>query len=92
MTTLYLIVATALLFTLGGGMYQVFRGPTPGDRILVIQLFGTAAVAVLILIAQAKNATALVDVALVLALLAAITIVAFVRRAWTVEDIDESRD
>ena len=69
-------------------MYQVFRGPTPGDRFLVIQLFGTAAVAVLILIGEAMNDPALVDIALVLALLAAITMVAFVRRTWTVKDID----
>lgn len=92
MTTFYMIVATALLISLCGGMYQVLRGPTPGDRMLVIQLFGTTAVAVLILIGRAMNDSALVDVALVLALLAAVTMVAFVRHAWTVEDIDESRD
>ena len=92
MTTFYMLVATALLISLSGGMYQVLRGPTPGDRMLVIQLFGTAAVAVLILIGEARNDSALVDIALVLALLAAITMVAFVRRAWTAEDIDEPRD
>jgi multicomponent Na+:H+ antiporter subunit F len=92
MTTFYLIVATALLISLCGGMYQVLRGPTPGDRMLVMQLFGTTAVAMLILIGEAINDSALVDIALVLALLAAITIVAFVRRVWTVEDIDESRN
>lgn len=91
MTALYLLVAASLLASLGGGMYQVFRGPTAGDRILVIQLFGTAAVATLILIAEARNAPALVDVALVLALLAAITMVAFVRRTWTMGDLDEPR-
>jgi multicomponent Na+:H+ antiporter subunit F len=87
-----LLVAFVLLISLGGGMYQVLRGPTAGDRILVIQLFGTAAVAVLILIGEARNESALVDIALVLALLAAITMVAFVRCGWTVEDIDEPRD
>jgi multicomponent Na+:H+ antiporter subunit F len=92
MTTLYLFVAAALLVSLGGGMYQVLRGPTPGDRILAIQLFGTAAVAVLILLGAASHDPAFVDIALVLALLAAITMVAFVRRSWTVEDINEPRD
>lgn len=92
MTTFYSIVATALLISLCGGMYQVLRGPTQGDRMLVIQLFGTTAVAMLILIGEAMNDSALVDVALVLALLAAVTMVAFVRRVWTVEDIDESRN
>ena len=92
MTTFYLLVAAVLLITLSGGMYQVLRGPTAGDRILIIQLFGTAAVAVLILVGEAKNDSALVDVALVLALLAAITMVAFVRRAWMAEDIDAPGD
>ena len=89
MTGIYLVVAAVLLLTLGGGMYQALRGPTPGDRMLVIQLLGTAAVAVLILIAVAAEQPALIDVALVLALLAAITMIAFVRCAWTVEDGDE---
>jgi len=92
MTTVYLLVATALLISLCGGMYQAIRGPTPGDRMLVIQLFGTAAVAALILIGEATSEPALVDVALVLALLAAVTVIAFVGLAWTVEDIDEPRD
>lgn len=92
MTTVYLLVATALLVSLSGGMYQAVRGPTPGDRMLVIQLFGTAAVAALILIGEATSEPALVDVALVLALLAAVTVTAFIRLAWTVEDIDEPRD
>ena len=89
MTTLYSIVAVVLLATLCGGMYQVIRGPTPGDRMLAGQLFGTVAVAVLILFAEATGDSALVDVALVFALLAAVTVVAFVRRAWPEEGVDE---
>ena len=91
MTTFYLVIAIVLLVSLGGGIYQVLRGPTPGDRFLVIQLFGTAAVAVLILMSAAMQNPALLDSALVLALLAAITMVAFARRTWTVKDIDEPR-
>lgn len=91
MTSLYLLAATVLLVSLISGMYRLLRGPTPGDRILVIQLFGTTAVAVLILIGKVANSPALVDVALVLALLAAITIVAFVRRFWMGENTDEPR-
>ena len=91
MTTFYLLVATALLVSLGGGLYQAVRGPTPGDRMLVVQLFGTAAVAALILIGEAIDKPALIDVALVLALLAAITVIAFVRLAWKGEDGDAPR-
>lgn len=88
MTDLYLIAAVVLFITLGGGMYQIVRGPTAADRMLAIQLFGTAAVAILILTGKAMNDPALVDVALVFALLAAVTLVAFVRCVWE-KDIDE---
>ena len=89
MTTFYLIVATTLLMSLCGGMYQVLRGPTPGDRMLAIQLFGTTAVAILVLIGEALNDRNLLDIALVFASLASVTMVAFVRCAWTTKDIDE---
>ena len=88
MTMLYLIVAVVLLISLGGGVYLALRGPTPGDRILVMQLLGTGAVAVLILVGKATNDPALIDVALVLALLAAIAIIAFVQHTWKAGDHD----
>jgi len=82
MQTLYLGLALFLLLNLGAGMWRVLRGPSAADRMLAAQLFGTTAVAVLLLLAQATESTALLDVALVFALLAAVTAVAFVRRAW----------
>jgi multicomponent Na+:H+ antiporter subunit F len=88
MTMVYLIVAIAILISLGGGAYQALRGPTPGDRMLVMQLLGTGAVAVLILVGKATNDPALIDVALVLALLAAIAIIAFVQHTWKADDHD----
>jgi len=63
-------------------MWRVLRGPTAADRMLAAQLFGTTAVAILLLIAEATGKSALRDVALLFALLAAVTTVAFVRRAW----------
>ncbi len=82
MQTLYLTLALFLLLTLGAGMWRVLRGPTAADRMLAAQLFGTTAVAVLLLLSQASGNAALRDVALVFALLAAVTAVAFVQRAW----------
>ena len=82
MQTLYLILALFLLLNLGAGMWRVLRGPSAADRMLAAQLFGTTAVAVLLLLAQATGNAALRDVALLFALLAAVTAVAFVRRAW----------
>jgi multicomponent Na+:H+ antiporter subunit F len=59
------------------GLIRVLRGPANVDRMMAVQLFGTGGIAALLLMA-ATNVTALVDVALVLALLAAFASVAFV--------------
>jgi multicomponent Na+:H+ antiporter subunit F len=79
---LYSGIALFLLSTLVAGLWRVLRGPTAADRMLAAQLFGTTAVACLLLLAQAFNQPSLRDVALVFALLATVTAVAFVRRVW----------
>ena len=86
MQSLYFTLALFLLLNIGAGMWRILRGPGAADRMLAAQLFGTTAVAMLLLLAQATGQSALRDVALVFALLAAVTAVAFVRRAWTAED------
>ena len=83
MNEFYLGMALFLLFTLMGGLWRVLRGPTPADRMLAAQLFGTTAVACVLLLAQVYERPSLRDVALVFALLAAVAAVAFVRRAWS---------
>jgi len=90
MQILYLTLVLFLLLNLGAGMWRVLRGPTAADRMLAAQLFGTTAVAMLLLLAQASDNAALRDVALLFALLAAVTAVAFVRRAWP--DQESKRD
>lgn len=82
MEKLYLFLALFLLLNLFAGMWRVLHGPTVADRMMAAQLFGTTVVAILILLAQAYGNPALRDVALVFALLAAVTAVAFVRRLW----------
>ena len=82
MESLYAATALFLLLTLVAGLWRVLRGPTAADRMLAAQLFGTTAVACALLLAQALEQPALRDVALVFALLAAITLVAFVRHIW----------
>jgi multicomponent Na+:H+ antiporter subunit F len=74
--------AAALLLTLLAGLVRVFRGPTPADRMLAAQLFGTTGVAILALLSRVEEIPALLDVAMVFAVLAAITMIAFVRRYW----------
>lgn len=80
MSGFLLAVAALLLLTLVAGMIRVARGPTAADRMLAAQLFGTTGVATLLLLAQAWRKAAIVDVALVLALLATVIGVTFVRR------------
>ncbi|MCB1674852.1 MAG: hypothetical protein KDI01_01075 [Halioglobus sp.] len=79
------------LFLLGNllaGLWRLFVGPTPADRLLTSQLFATTAVAILLLQAEWQSMPALRDVALVFALLGAVTAVAFVRRASPAREIE----
>lgn len=80
MTELYLSLSLILLLTIGIGLVRILRGPTATDRMLATQLFGTTAVAILLLLGQAADNTAIWDVALIFALLAAVAAVTFVRR------------
>lgn len=75
---IWLLVAL-LILTLVPGLWRVIHGPTRADRLLAIQLFGTAGTAALLMLAQSTGASALRDVALVLALLAAVVSAALVQ-------------
>jgi multicomponent Na+:H+ antiporter subunit F len=79
MALLYTSISLFLLLMLAVGVIRVVRGPTDFDRMIAAQLFGTTAVAILCLLAEAGNQPALRSVALVFALLSAITAVTFVR-------------
>ena len=79
---LSLTLAVFLLLNLGAALWRAARGPSPADRMLAALLFGSTGVGTLILLAFVGGHPALVDVALVLALLAAITGIAFAQRAW----------
>lgn len=85
MNSLLMILAVFLLANLVAALVRVMRGPTSADRLLAAILFGTTGVAVLLLLAGAGGGDALIDVALVFALLAAITGAAFAQRAWRYE-------
>lgn len=92
MQILYLTLALFLLLNLSAGIWRVLRGPTTADRMLAAQLLGTNTVAILLLLAQSSDNAALRDVALVFALLAAVTAVAFVRRAWPEQESEHDAD
>lgn len=76
------LTGLVLLASLAGGLLRVLRGPTRADRMLAGQLAGTVGVALLLVLSALRHEPALRDAALIFALLAAVTVVAFVRRAW----------
>jgi multicomponent Na+:H+ antiporter subunit F len=81
MSTFLLAAAVLLLLTIGAGLVRVGRGPTAADRMLSAQLFGTTGVAVFLVLAEAFDRPPLRDVALIVAILAALVMAAFVKHA-----------
>ncbi|MEI4262059.1 monovalent cation/H+ antiporter complex subunit F [Roseovarius sp. D0-M9] len=71
-------LALLLLISLGGALWRVWRGPEPADRMMAAQLIGTGGVGVVVLLAAATD-WGMIDVAVVLALLAAFAAVAFAK-------------
>jgi multicomponent Na+:H+ antiporter subunit F len=61
------------------GLLLILRRPGEADRLMAAQLLGTGSTAILLLLSIATEIPPVVDVALMLALLAAFAAVAFVR-------------
>ena len=74
-----LSAAVFVLFMVALGLVRVARGPGYADRMMAAQLLGTGGIAALLLVGAAVRESAVVDVALTLALLAACTSIAFVK-------------
>lgn len=70
-----------LLVMLALGLLRIWLGPSPADRMLAAQLFGTTGTALLLILAQLQQEAALRDAALALALLSVLATVAFVTRS-----------
>ena len=87
---IYMICALFILFAVIIGMIRIFAGPTAADRMMAAQLFGTCGVTMLLLLSKGLGYDALLDIALVFALLSALATTTFVRRAWYDDDINTS--
>ncbi|GAA5315531.1 MAG: hypothetical protein AseanaTS_07360 [Candidatus Pelagadaptatus aseana] len=74
-------VSLVLMLILLSGLVRVMSGPTSTDRMLASQLFGTAGVAILMLLAVVQQQAALLNAALVLALLSPLIVITFVALA-----------
>jgi multicomponent Na+:H+ antiporter subunit F len=77
MAELLSIALGGLMLSLFLGLLRVFRGPADGDRMLATQLIGTTGVGMLLLLGVLPGQQALLDAALILALLAGVAAAAF---------------
>ncbi|OUJ19175.1 Multisubunit Na+/H+ antiporter MnhF subunit [Methanonatronarchaeum thermophilum] len=69
MEQVFLVVAIILVITALIAIYRAVKGPTLPDRLVAIQVIGTATLIVLVLIAYITNQPLFIDVALTYALL-----------------------
>jgi multicomponent Na+:H+ antiporter subunit F len=81
MTIFLFVAADFVIVMVAVGLLRVLYGPAAADRMMAAQLVGTGGVAALLLLSVATHMPSVVDVALMLALLAAFASVAFVRAA-----------
>jgi multicomponent Na+:H+ antiporter subunit F len=81
MNEFFLAAASVVLLTVAGGLARVVRGPRDADRVAAVQLLGTGAVAIFLLLGATGDLPAATDLALVTALLAAVVPVLFVAAA-----------
>ena len=79
MTSLLSLTSLVLAISLGLGLVQVIRGPSIEERMMGVQLMGTTGVGLLLLLGFLLGMPASFDVAMVLALLAAVATVALTR-------------
>ena len=77
MTELLLLSVLGLMLSLLLGLLRVLLGPGVGDRMLASQLIGSVGVGILLLLSRLLAQPALLDVALLLALLSAVAAAAF---------------
>lgn len=85
MTEVLLASAVMVLAAVATGLARVLRGPGDTERIMAAQLLGTGGIAALLLFGAAAGSSSAIDLALMLALLAAIATIAFVKKGTTRE-------
>ena len=81
MAEFQLWMAAFLVLMVALGLVRVARGPGRAERMMAAQLLGTGGIGALLLFGAATGESAVVDVALTLALLSAFAAMAFVKSA-----------
>ena len=82
MTSIWWIAACGILLNIAVSLGITAKRRTSADSLLAVLLFGTAGVALVLILAQAQDRERAVDIALVLALLAAVLGIAGERLGW----------
>ncbi|KAA0971924.1 sodium:proton antiporter [Aureimonas fodinaquatilis] len=90
MNDIFLAAAIFIPVMTGLGLVRLLIGPGIVDRIMVVQLLGTGGAAVLLLLATVSGNEAIVDVALMLALLAAFAAATFY--VWVTRSTSQGED
>lgn len=75
-----------ILLMVAIGLTRVLRGPGDADRLMATQLLGTGGITLVLIVAVVARRPAMVDAAMILALLAAFAGLAFVRAAARAQD------
>ena len=89
--TEFLTIALGFILTmLALGLVRILRGPGDADRMMAAQLIGTGGIASLLLLGVVTGASAAIDVALTLALLATFASIAFVKKGMAGLGTDSS--
>ena len=83
-STLLSILILVLLLNAGVGLWRVLKGPTAADRMLAMELISSSSLAMVLFMGVLTASDALVDVALLFALLAAMAVANFATRTWSV--------
>lgn len=77
--------AVLVLAAVAAGLARVLRGPGNTERIMAAQLLGTGGIAALLLFGAAADSSSAIDLALMLAMLAAFATIAFVKKGTAQE-------
>jgi multicomponent Na+:H+ antiporter subunit F len=85
MTMVWWMAAVGLLLNVTVALVVMLRRGPAADALLAVMLFGTGGVALILLLTQTLGQERAIDIALVLALLAAVLGVAAVRLEWFAE-------
>jgi multicomponent Na+:H+ antiporter subunit F len=81
LAAMYFSAAVFVLAMVGLGLFRVLKGPSATDRMMAAQLIGSGGVAVLLLLSFAMDLPAVIDAALMLAILAVFASAGFVNSA-----------